>query len=874
MTTFYSILHPQYTFQRPTFVDVDGEQVPKYKDDQMTYCRKIRIPIIQRDYAEGRPNASNKRKITNFLKQMLDVIYGTKQTTSLDFIYGYVQDESGKKCNMQEWEEVNDIRFAFEPLDGQQRLTTLFLLYWILGREKDLIDKRDQKSLFAYSTRESSSDFCNVLVFQKSKEIIANWKKVVEIAEEKNAKAKELRKKETNKYQAVLQFPQETIPSLNMFIKNQEWFKWNWRTDPTICSMLNVLDLAVQLIEKDTRGGFEVACSKNKNLENIHFSILDELDCNGQMLFVKMNARGKELSEFDLVKSELEEEFEKQVQLNITTQSQKQVWTSQMDGDWLDYCWHKITEKWDSTCWDERNVTSVEDYLLKFVKRMTATLFFDKRRELIEVMEAQKEDTTKQYIQELINAVYERSNYSNNIIHAYEDYIDEMRKHNISKQNNIVFEQIIKGIDSLLYKDDQGKWHDIDDYTNSFGFTILKDYIQHDNIDYLTRLQFYALILFTKNIANTSDLAGCDSKVENLVDWLRFVLHMFRNENRTQRIDDQDAFEYTINELDQFVKSWSKSSKTFNEYISDAPHELFTTEPDRYKEEQLKAKLKLGQSGNGTDWKEYLNSLETRDTNHMLGQYYAPLEWSKENDTYNLELFKDYTQRLYLIFEKGSDDIKIKCMLSLLNHQDYLFSSQKNDFASLRNFNASDRDFSWKRFLRDGQHTMFKDWLDCWKASGFKLDELAQFLDSTINQTKVCQTDWRFYLLHISVDSWKKLFTRIKTNYRNIRLCDNHPYLVHTKTQRGDKQYDIVMVYLVDQYGIDKYPNVEKIDYNNDVLSNCTELKLETKNGKCLKILNYHDNHNQYHIQKDNNDMGTCDIDSMINHIKDAIKKV
>ena len=867
MTTFYSILHPQYTFQRPTFVDVDGEQVPKHIGEEMTYCRKIRIPIIQRDYAEGRPNTANKRKITNFLKQMLDVIYGTKQTTSLDFIYGYVQDESGEKCNMQEWEEVNDIRFAFEPLDGQQRLTTLFLLYWILGREEDLIDKRDGKSLFVYSTRESSSDFCNVLVRQKSKEIISDWKKLVDTKENCNKIAKENRKKEEDKHKAILMYPEDTIPTLSMFVKEKDWFKWNWRTDPTICSMLNVLDLAVLLIENDTRGGFEVACSNNKNLENIHFSILDELDCNGQMLFVKMNARGKELSEFDLVKSELEEEFEKQVQLNLVTQDQKQVWTSQMDGNWLDYCWRKKTKKWNSTDWDEKNVTSVEDYLLKFVKRMTATLFFDKRRELIEVKEAQKEDTTKQYIQELINAVYERSNYSNNIIHAYEDYIDEMRKRNISKQNNIVFEQIIKSIDSLLYKDNQGEWGDIDDSTNKFGFTILKDYIQHDNIDYLTRLQFYALILFTKNIANTSDLAGCDSKVKNLVDWLRFVLHMFRNENRTQRIDDQDIFESTIKELNQFVDKWSKSKQTFNEYISNTPHELFTIEEDRYREERLKAKLKLNKFGNGKDWEEYLNSLEKQDTNFMLGQYHAPLEWSKADDTYDLELFKDYTQRLHLIFEKGSDCIKIKCMLSLLNHQDYLFSSQKNGFASLRNFNASDRDFSWKRFLRDEQHTMFKDWLDCWKKSGFQLDELEKFLDSTICP-KVCQTDWRFYLLHISIDGWKKLFTRIKTNYRNIRLCDNHPYIVHTKTQRGDKQYDIVMVYLVDKYG--NHANLEEIDYNNEVLSNCTELNLKTKNGTCLKILNYHDN--QYHIQKDNNDLGICDIDSMINHIKDAIK--
>ena len=72
----------------------------------------IKIPIIQRDYAQGRKGKEELRKaFLNDLKASLD----SGNTLKLDFVYG--ASENG------EW----------NPLDGQQRLTTLWLLHWYLA---------------------------------------------------------------------------------------------------------------------------------------------------------------------------------------------------------------------------------------------------------------------------------------------------------------------------------------------------------------------------------------------------------------------------------------------------------------------------------------------------------------------------------------------------------------------------------------------------------------------------------------------------------------------------------------------------------------------------------------------------------------------
>ncbi|MBL0056269.1 MAG: DUF262 domain-containing protein, partial [Chitinophagaceae bacterium] len=76
------------------------------------------VPQIQRDYAQGRESELELRK--GFITKIKQTIQDNEPKLNLDFIYGYTEKESKE-------EEV------FIPLDGQQRLTTLWLTHWLLA---------------------------------------------------------------------------------------------------------------------------------------------------------------------------------------------------------------------------------------------------------------------------------------------------------------------------------------------------------------------------------------------------------------------------------------------------------------------------------------------------------------------------------------------------------------------------------------------------------------------------------------------------------------------------------------------------------------------------------------------------------------------
>ena len=84
------------------------------------YC--IQIPIIQRDYAQGRGDDEINEIRNNFLETILSNLLQEK-TLHLDFVYGSIKPQTDKT--------------VFVPLDGQQRLTTLFLLHWYLGKKEN-----------------------------------------------------------------------------------------------------------------------------------------------------------------------------------------------------------------------------------------------------------------------------------------------------------------------------------------------------------------------------------------------------------------------------------------------------------------------------------------------------------------------------------------------------------------------------------------------------------------------------------------------------------------------------------------------------------------------------------------------------------------
>ncbi len=207
---------------------------------------KIEIPIIQRDYAQGREDKKEIRD--NFLNAIFDSI-DTGNNLKLDFIYGSKVDN------------------VYQPLDGQQRLTTLFLLHWYSASKEEKMDSAREVLLkFSYETRITSREFCEALL---------NNEVLIEL---------------------------ESDISLSDQIINSKWFFLSWKNDPTINSMLRTLDaihIKFHSIENiwgkltvDNRISFY-----NIDLENI--GLTDDL-------YIKMNARGKLLTHFENFKASFE----------------------------------------------------------------------------------------------------------------------------------------------------------------------------------------------------------------------------------------------------------------------------------------------------------------------------------------------------------------------------------------------------------------------------------------------------------------------------------------------------------------------------------------------------------------------------------------
>ena len=93
----------------------------------------IRIPPIQREYAQGREGAYAIRH--GFVEALLKC---ASENVCLDFVYGVFNEG------------------FLIPLDGQQRLTTLFLFYWYFGA----IDKEWK---FEYASRRMAMRFVDYL---------------------------------------------------------------------------------------------------------------------------------------------------------------------------------------------------------------------------------------------------------------------------------------------------------------------------------------------------------------------------------------------------------------------------------------------------------------------------------------------------------------------------------------------------------------------------------------------------------------------------------------------------------------------------------------------------------------------------------------
>ena len=207
--------------------------------------KKIEIPIFQRDYAQGRNDEITDKIRKDFVSSLIEAL-DKNIPIELDFVYGREVDNT------------------ITLIDGQQRLTTLFLLHWYISQRIGKIDAF-KNIKFSYATRDYAKDFTAKLTTEED-------------------------------------FKIDFTQAISTELKDKNWFYDDWQHDPTVSGMLNMLDeMHEQLRDKTIDHYWSLL---EQGIITFYWLDLEEHQLTDE-LYLKMNARGKQLSKFENFKASL-----------------------------------------------------------------------------------------------------------------------------------------------------------------------------------------------------------------------------------------------------------------------------------------------------------------------------------------------------------------------------------------------------------------------------------------------------------------------------------------------------------------------------------------------------------------------------------------
>lgn len=289
---------------------------------------KIVIPIIQRDYAQGRIDTKTAKIRKDFLDAIFDVLKDkiTKDWAiglELDFIYGFSTKLEDKT--------------TFAPIDGQQRLTTLWLFLWYVSVKENITDEKELELLrnFKYETRHSTTVFCEKLLKFK---------------------------------------PEINGESIADQIRDESWYFEAWDFDPSIRAMLVMLSD----IEERYKG---LNCNKVWDIfmqesNPFYFYKLDmEKVGLPDDLYIKMNSRGKPLTEFEYFKAGF---------LDIIKNEEiKRRFEDNIDQKWAESIWQIVLKRKNP---EKKDIAFLaDDAFIRLINFITAVLAYMQGRSFTEI---------------------------------------------------------------------------------------------------------------------------------------------------------------------------------------------------------------------------------------------------------------------------------------------------------------------------------------------------------------------------------------------------------------------------------------------------------------------------------------------------------
>ncbi len=496
-----------------------------YSFYQLICKYKIEIPIIQRDYAQGRTDAKSADVRKSLVKKMIDAVNENDKSLFFDFVYGRVD---GNK---------------FIPFDGQQRLTTLFLFHKYVFEKCQSVSTCNHKKncicndilrRFSYATRQSSREFCEVIV---EKDVIP-----------------------TEEYEKKLD-KQHKHRCIQCFVENQSWFYPDWKKDPTIVGMMTMLDEIHHQISKNSNfQGFAERLTSGCNCPiTFHFVDMGEHKMSDET-YVKMNARGKTLTPFENFKASLEQYLEEKSKTDLLNRwkgnydEPKQIYTG-IDGIWLDLFW-KVANQ------GKEGAKELPDTLImSFFNRHFMNVWrcwyakntkTEKERNSLndeQKNEQDEYDAFNKRIQEEMPLYPSKDNFVP--FDIYEYVIDKCGVENCLSPIFNIWDALCEKDNSIL-SDCQAVWNRKE---NEPKWNLYFGDKNNDNREtYPSRVAFYALMRYFINSSDTTSLS----------QWMRVVWNIIENSTI-----DSAAYHAALRLIENFsAKSHTIYNALANEFVS------------------------------------------------------------------------------------------------------------------------------------------------------------------------------------------------------------------------------------------------------------------------------------------------------------------
>lgn len=731
----------------------------------------IEIPPIQRDYAQGRNTGKIPSIRTKFIASIFNAL-DQKEPLGLDFIYGKIfglRNEEEFTRNKSAIEgllssiknyagsvdlSISDFKIEAKnndigavtyliPLDGQQRLTTLFLIHWYVFIKLKKVDDLKKLMRFRYKTRKSSESFIYTLC-------------------------------NTNKIEFKDDLKEEII--------NLEDFSNTWLDDATVVSMLNVIQDIHSFCKKYNE---DQLIETNKNLtteEIIYFDFLNLKDFNlSDDLYVKMNARGKQLSDFENFKAWLFSQIENE---NWYDQD---LWKDDMlkfDIEWNDVFWNaKDSETFDidDIYLNYYKLSFLGDFVTKINIKEDSTLLknttdFLKNTEIIDILITDTNDFD-----------FEKYFFNDDFKNNLSFYFNFLKLCQVESNGNSNIEVLDEILDATF------KYYFTENNKISFSSFYFSNRIFKST--WWQKLYFFAIQRYILKL-NKPIISFNEVEKTNLKNYNRVISNLIFNAN----VDSPEDFKNYLNSITELINSLKIETSIYiqNDLISKSNFVNY-----QKNEEILKCEL----INNNSSWEKVI--IEAEQHPYFYGQIRFLIELAKSNISNFEILYSKIAPLFYPNILLHPDFIMQRALLTIGNYFIEKSSNKmylcKNNFGTVR-----ERNENWRQVFIDEIKSDYLYKLVFHPSYDYNnvensLNTILQEYIKTDNFENLPIADLEYYKFYI--------FSPNLFNYGSSKLLQMHyfkyAYQLNATITAGYFN-ELITAYVKDKY----YLNEERIKYN------------------------------------------------------------